>query len=221
MIETRGIEADAELGFSSLLTLGASDRARARRARRPVRRRPARRPDARDAPPHRRRARAPRARTASSPASPNVARCWSSSTTPSTSTRRRATVLAFVISRLAQDSVAAVLTTDGELPAPLADLMLPVERLRRISARRSSRRWSPPTGAVAPDTLQQCCSLANGNPLIALELARSLSDDERTGRVPRCRCVPKLPRDPGPPVRHALRRVRSGGDACVGRRRGR
>ena len=47
-------------------------------------------------------------------------------------------------------------------------------------------------GAIAPDVLTQCCALADGNPLIALELARSLTDAERAGLEP----VSMLPRPP-------------------------
>ncbi len=89
--------------------------------------------------------------------------------------------LAFVIGRLAQDSVAVVLTTDGALPGALAELDLAVERVRGMPRDELAAIVTAQVGEIAPEALEQCCSLADGNPLIALELARSLSDDERAG----------------------------------------
>lgn len=110
--------------------------------------------------------------------------------------------LAFVLGRLGRDCVAALLTSDGELPAPLADLALPSEPLRRLPAEELHQLITDEVGAVAPDALTQCCGLADGNPLIALELARSLTDAERAGEEP----VSMLPRPPAALARrYALR----------------
>ena len=191
MIETRGIEADAELGFSALLTLL--------------------RPLDRDldelSAPFSDDLRAALTLGTRRPTDDGRVRMALYRVVTTLAERRPVLVLvddaqyldaatsdalAFVIGRVAQDSVAAVLTTDGELPSPLADLVLPVERLRGLGPEELAALVTADTGAVAPETLQQCCSLADGNPLIALELARSLSDDERTGRVAMS-LRPKLP----------------------------
>ncbi|MEX1007762.1 MAG: AAA family ATPase [Acidimicrobiia bacterium] len=100
-------------------------------------------------------------------------------------------VLAFVISRLARDPVAMLLTVDGELLPPLGDLALPTVTLGPLP-REELEALVRSEGPIAPDALARCCALADGNPLIAIEVARSLDADERAGRVP----VSLLPRPP-------------------------
>ena len=56
-----------------------------------------------------------------------------------------------------------------------------------------------------PEPARACAAWADGNPLLAIELARSLSDDERTGRRP----LPSLPR----PTVRAVERMQAQLDA--------
>jgi DNA-binding NarL/FixJ family response regulator len=102
-----------------------------------------------------------------------------------------ATVLAFVLGRLTSEAVASILTVDGELPAPLDDLALPTVELPRLG-RAEIEAIVRADGEIADAALDACCDFADGNPLIALELARSLTDDERAGRAP----VALLPKPP-------------------------
>ena len=82
-------------------------------------------------------------------------------------------------------------TVGGELPAPIADLMPPTIELGRMST-AALEELVRAEGDIDDRALTQCCALADGNPLIALELARSLTDDERAGRVPLA-LLPKPP----------------------------
>jgi hypothetical protein len=102
-----------------------------------------------------------------------------------------AAVLAFVLGRLTNDGVAAILTVEGDLPAPLDDLAIPSIELPRVP-RDEIEALVRADGDIAETALDACCSFADGNPLIALELARSLTEDERAGRVP----VALLPKPP-------------------------
>jgi DNA-binding NarL/FixJ family response regulator len=100
--------------------------------------------------------------------------------------------LAFVVGRLGRDSVATVLTSDRDLPAPLGDLAIPAMAVPRLPPAELEALVTAAVGPLAPDALQQCCALADGNPLIALELARALTHDERDGTAP----LSDLPRPP-------------------------
>ncbi len=120
-------------------------------------------------------------------------------------------VLAFVISRLARDPVATLLTVDGDLPSPLADLGLPTVALGPLP-RDELEALVRAEGEIAPGALEQCCALAQGNPLIAIELARSLDADERAGRV----AVSLLPKPPAALARRLAMRF-DGLDDAAGR----
>lgn len=93
-----------------------------------------------------------------------------------------ADVLGFVIGRLSADSVVSVITTAGALPGALAGrdaetvVLAPLtdEDLGAIVRME---------GNIGDEAVDRCCALAGGNPLIALELSRSLDPEERWGRA--------------------------------------
>jgi DNA-binding CsgD family transcriptional regulator len=122
-----------------------------------------------------------------------------------------AAALAFAIGRLGRDRVATVLASDDGLSGPFGDLGLPTEALRALPLDALEQLVTDAVGPVAPDALQRCCELAEGNPLIALELARSLSDDERAGRVE----VNMLPRPPEALARRYALRFAGYGEAAT------
>lgn len=109
-----------------------------------------------------------------------------------------ADILAFVIGRLGADTIAVILTVEDELPVAFNRARhestvlapLPLEDLHEVVHA---------DGPIAEGALAACCAHAGGNPLVALELARSLDPDERRGDVD----VPPVPRPPA-----ALARVR-------------
>ncbi|MDZ7673983.1 MAG: LuxR C-terminal-related transcriptional regulator [Acidimicrobiales bacterium] len=118
--------------------------------------------------------------------------------------RSSAEVIAFVIGRCVADPVVAVFTT--ELGAPTALDPLATEDLVLGPVGESSLAAMVRAEVdIAPEPLSRCVGLAEGNPLAAIELARSLDPDERAGHAP----MPALPRPAGALARAFTRRVSS------------
>jgi DNA-binding CsgD family transcriptional regulator len=96
--------------------------------------------------------------------------------------------LVFVFARLGVEPIGAVAAT-GAAPSPfdgMATEVLPLAPLTRRTLAEIAARTAPCSEAVAG----KIGEWADGSPLLAVELARSLSDDERNGSVP----LPEAPR---------------------------
>ena len=100
-------------------------------------------------------------------------------------------ILAFVLGRLGGDAVAVVLAVDGALPTSLGEAPHDVVVLPPLPA-DDLRAIVHADGPISADAASVCATHAGGNPLVALELARSLDPDERAGRVE----IPPVPRPP-------------------------
>lgn len=119
-----------------------------------------------------------------------------------------AAVLAFAVGRLDADPVAVVLTAETAAPTAFGDVVPnsltlgPLDDDVLADLIRGD-------GAIDDDVLAHCCRLAGGNPLAALELARSLTPAERSGRAP----APLVPRPPAAVARGFTAHIDAAGAA--------
>jgi DNA-binding CsgD family transcriptional regulator len=105
--------------------------------------------------------------------------------------RATADALGFALGRLGVDPIAAVLTSDGSLAPPLASAVRETvvltgldEPVLAVVVRAE--------GVVDEEAVRWCHRFADGNPLVAVQLARTLDDAQRRGRAP----LPDVPRAP-------------------------
>jgi DNA-binding CsgD family transcriptional regulator len=112
--------------------------------------------------------------------------------------------LAFAFGRLGVDAVGALIC----LPPGRQAVWEPVTTQRIVLGPLGADELAAlvmANVACEPEPAQACAIWADGNPLLAIELARSLSDDERKGRRP----LPTLPR----PTVRAVERMQAQLDA--------
>ncbi len=114
--------------------------------------------------------------------------------------------LAFAFGRLGVDAVGALIC----LPPERQPVWEPVTTQRLVLGPLGVDELAELVMAnvpCEPEPAQACATWADGNPLLAIELARSLSDDERKGRRP----LPSLPR----PTVRAVERMQAQLDALA------
>jgi DNA-binding CsgD family transcriptional regulator/tetratricopeptide (TPR) repeat protein len=100
-----------------------------------------------------------------------------------------AAALAFAIGRLDADPVATLLAVDPSGPSVWIDMAVNTLTLGPLGDNAIAAIVREEV-AIDESVLAHCCRISGGNPLAALELARSLSPAERAGTVP----TPLVPR---------------------------
>jgi DNA-binding CsgD family transcriptional regulator len=94
-----------------------------------------------------------------------------------------AAALTFAIGRLDADPVAAIITMSTRATSGLCDLSTHSLTLGPLDA-DSIASIVLADGPIDESVLDHCVRFAGGNPLAAIELTRSLTPDERAGRMP-------------------------------------